>query len=513
MNAPKKRGQPAKEIGGGNSPLATASSPVAAVSSATPTSGGHPRNAPEEQTKSYSTSENNSCWRTVRLSDYADTCLGKMLDQNKNRGDYYPYLGNSDVRWGTFELDNLSTMRFEKDEHDRYGLEYGDLVVCEGGEPGRCAIWKSEVSGMKFQKALHRIRPKSELDNTFLFYWFLRVGQTKEIESFFTGTTIKHLTGQALKALQIPLPPLPIQKRIAHILGTLDDKIALNRRINQTLEAMAQALFQSWFVDFDPVKAKQQALEASGTAQAAELAAMQVISGKSPAQLKAFQKQQPEQYAELERTAKLFPSKLVESELGLIPEGWEVKALDQCYNLVMGQSPPGTSYNETGEGSAFYQGRTDFGFRFPSNRIFTTAPTRFAKKLDTLVSVRAPVGDVNMAKEECCLGRGLAAVRHKTNAYSLTFYQMLNLKPIFNSFESEGTVFGSINKVSFENIRTLSFPKKLIVEFEKKVNPVDSIILMNSIEIDSLTSTRDSLLPKLLSGEIDISNINVVGNK
>ncbi|MCP4409800.1 MAG: restriction endonuclease subunit S, partial [Gammaproteobacteria bacterium] len=192
-------------------------------------------------------------WRTVRLGDYADSCLGKMLDKEKNRGTFYPYLGNKNVRWGSFDLNNLAQMRFEDHEHERYGLKHGDLIVCEGGEPGRCAIWKDEMSNMKIQKALHRIRPQKELNNVYLHYWFLFAGKIGALEPFFTGTTIKHLTGRAIADLQIPTPPLPEQKAIAHILGSLDDKIELNRRMNATLEGMAQALFKSWFVDFDPV--------------------------------------------------------------------------------------------------------------------------------------------------------------------------------------------------------------------------------------------------------------------
>ena len=111
-------------------------------------------------------------WEKVRLGDVTDSCLGKMLDQAKNKGEYQPYLANLNVRWGTFDLDNLSQMKFEDNEQERYGLKYGDLVVCEGGEPGRCAIWKDQIPGMKIQKALHRVRVHDCLDYRYLFYWF-----------------------------------------------------------------------------------------------------------------------------------------------------------------------------------------------------------------------------------------------------------------------------------------------------------------------------------------------------
>lgn len=127
-----------------------------------------------------------------------------MLDKNKNRGDFQPYLGNKSVRWGGFDLEELQEMRFEAHEHDRYGLQYGDLIVCEGGEPGRCAIWRDEVPNMKIQKALHRIRVKNGLNNEYLYYWFLLAGRNGWLDPYFTGTTIKHLTGKALAELPVP---------------------------------------------------------------------------------------------------------------------------------------------------------------------------------------------------------------------------------------------------------------------------------------------------------------------
>lgn len=110
-------------------------------------------------------------WITKPLEDVADFTLGKMLDQKKNRGEPLPYLANVNVRWGAFELDDLRYMKFESHEVERYSLKYGDIVMCEGGEPGRCAIWKKHQPGMMIQKALHRIRPHDCLDANYLFYF------------------------------------------------------------------------------------------------------------------------------------------------------------------------------------------------------------------------------------------------------------------------------------------------------------------------------------------------------
>ena len=175
-----------------------------------------------------------------------------MLDAKKNRGIPQPYLANVNVRWGSFDLDDLPLMRFEESENERYGLKFGDIVVCEGGEPGRCAIWKDQVPNMKIQKALHRVRCHENVDYRFLYYYLLWAGKKGLFDQYCTGSTIKHLPGEKLKILPIRMPPLAEQQRIAKILSSLDDKIELNNAINRNLEEQAQAIFKSWFFDFEP---------------------------------------------------------------------------------------------------------------------------------------------------------------------------------------------------------------------------------------------------------------------
>ncbi|MGP1680310.1 MAG: restriction endonuclease subunit S, partial [Burkholderiales bacterium] len=275
-----------------------------------------------------------------------------------------------------------------------------------------------------------------------------------------------------LSRLEIPLPRLPEQRAIAHILGTLDDKIELNRSMNETLEAIARALFKSWFVDFDPARAKTESRDAG-----------------LPRPL-----------------ADLFPDRFVESDLGDIPEGWEVGTVDDEFDLTMGQSPPGETYNEVGEGLPFYQGRTDFSFRFPTRRVYCTAPTRFANAGDTLISVRAPVGDINMASERCAIGRGVASARHKTGSRSYSYQFMRSIEEVFARFEAEGTVFGSIGKKDFHAIACAMPPPKLVVALETKLSPLDDRIEVNERESATLTALRDALLPKLISGELQVKD-------
>ena len=168
-------------------------------------------------------------WVEQPLEMIAKCELGKMLDKKKNKGEYKPYLSNVDVRWGFFEMENLKDMRFESREFERYSLKVGDIVMCEGGEAGRCALWKGAKSKMMYQKALHRIRTKENIECGFLFYQFLNMGNNGEFEPYYTGATIKHLPLQILKSIPIIIPPLPTQKRIADILSAYDDLIENNQ--------------------------------------------------------------------------------------------------------------------------------------------------------------------------------------------------------------------------------------------------------------------------------------------
>ena len=281
---------------------------------------------------------------------------------------------------------------------------------------------------------------------------------------------------QDIAELELRLPPLPEQRRIAGILGALDDKIALNRRIVATLEGMAQALFRSWFVDYEPVRAKMSGRWRRGES----LAGM-------PADL-----------------WDAFPNRLTATTLGDAPAGWEVRAVDECFNLTMGQSPPGSSYNDDGEGMPFFQGRAEFDFRYPQNRRYCTAPKRLAEPDDTLVSVRAPVGTINMAYDRCCIGRGLAALRHKSGSASYTYYAIDALQPEIQQYEQTGTVFGAITKRQFEELPALEPPPEIVNAFDAYARHWDERIRLNTAQSRALAALRDALLPRLVSGELRV---------
>ena len=276
----------------------------------------------------------------------------------------------------------------------------------------------------------------------------------KYIVNHCSGSTVKHTSPTNIGSYVFKAPSLEKQKNLVSFLDNIETKIELNRRINENLEQQAQALFKSWFVDFEPFK----------------------------------------------------DGKFVDSELGMIPEGWRVGVLADIANITMGQSPKGTSYNEIGDGISFYQGRAEFGNRFPSVRLFTTEPSRYAEPYSVLLSVRAPVGDINIAVERCCIGRGLASILSKNKHQSFVLYTMFFLKKELDKFNSEGTVFGSINRSSLENLKIIIPPVDIIDKFENLTSKIDVMLLNLFQETTSLAQLRDTLLPRLMSGELEIKD-------
>lgn len=383
------------------------------------------------------------------------------------------FIRGGDIADGRVLTGQLRTITREvSEQYRRTKLRGGEIVVSLVGNPGQVAIVPSSLKGANIARQAGLVRLREDVDSRFVKYFLSsRIGQ-EALGAHSRGSVQQVINLRDLKTVLVPTPPLPEQRAIAHILGTLDDKIELNRLMSGTLEAIARALFKSWFVDFDPVRAKAEGRD-SGLPQP---------------------------------LADLFPDSFEESELGDIPKGWEVGCVDDDFDLTMGQSPPGSTYNKTGNGLPFYQGRADFTFRFPNRRVYCSAPTRVAKYGDTLISVRAPVGDVNMASENCAIGRGVAAARHKVDSRSYTYYFMRGLEDVFARFEAEGTVFGSIGKKDFHAIPCVIPTKAVVPAFESVCSPLDSRIETNEQESRTLAALRDALLPQLISGELPVTD-------
>lgn len=177
-----------------------------------------------------------------------------------------------------------------------------------------------------------------------------------------------------------------------------------------------------------------------------------------------------------------------------LPAGWRYGSLSDIATITMGQSPSGETLNKKGNGYLFYQGCSDFGIRFVAPRVFTTAPTKYAEPFDILMSVRAPVGSLNITKEKCCIGRGLAAIRAKQGEQSFVLYTLKNQSLAFTIADDDGSVFGSINKDGINSLSIILPPDTVINEFNKNVSQIDDLIVQYESEINLLTKMLGIIL-------------------
>jgi len=373
-------------------------------------------------------------WREVHLGDVAEIVMGQSPPGStyNESGDGLPFFqGVKDFGYRN------PTPRVFCSRPSRVA-QPGDILFSVRAPIGRVNIADRECT---IGRGLSIIQPRDKAGSRYIEFALRYLEPTwQAIEG--GGSVFGNATRQDVELLSLTWPDEVSDRRIiAEVLGSLDDKIELNRRMNATLESMARAVFKAWFVESEEAK------------------------------------------------------------------GWKAGTVDEDFSLIMGQSPPGETYNEEKVGIPFFQGRADFGFRFPTNRVYCTAPTRFAKPGDTLVSVRAPVGGINMAAEECAIGRGVAAIRHKTGSRSYTYYSMHMLKEEFNRFEAEGTVFGSINKADFQALKVKIPPPDKVLEFEEICYPIDQQIENNEKQSRTLAALRDALLPRLMSGEVRVKSV------
>ena len=335
----------------------------------------------------------------------------------------------------------------------------GDILISAAGTIGKTVIFDGEDSYFQDSNIVWIENDESKVTNQFLYYFL-------QTNPFITtnGSTIKRLYNDNLRDTKIPnVPSIQQQNQITDILGALDNKIQINNQINQELETMAKTLYDYWFVQFDFPDQNGKPYKSSG--------------GKMV------------YHPELKRE---------------IPEGWGVEKLKNIANITMGQSPKGSSYNEAGEGIMFFQGSTDFGWRFPVARQYTTEPSRIAEEDDILLSVRAPVGTLNIADTRCCIGRGLAAINSKVGANSYIFNVMQDFKKLFDMINSVGTTFGSITKDDLYSLQLVYPPTELLMKFDKSVKSFDKEIKNRSRQNQELTQLRDLLLPMLMNGQVKV---------
>lgn len=348
-----------------------------------------------------------------------------------------------------------------------YLHDKGDLIVAmteqAAGLLGSCAFVPDSDRYLHNQRLGLITTDPEQLNQTFVFYLFQTKSVRNQIRLTSTGSKVKHTSPERIYAVTAPLPKVEVQERIAAVLSALDAKIDCNNRINAELEAMAKTLYDYWFVQFDFPDASGKPYKSSG--------------------------------------GKMVYNATLKRE---IPEGWQDKQLCQIANITMGTSPTGNSLNAFGDGIEFFQGSTDFGWQFPTVRQYTTQPVRMAKRGDILLSVRAPVGDLNVAHIDCCIGRGLAALNSKDGFDGFLFYVMQYFKTVFDRRNSEGTTFGSITKDDLHSLPLACPTPDLLRKYNDVVSGYNQMVFTRSMENQQLAQLRDWLLPLLMNGQVTV---------
>ncbi len=427
-------------------------------------------------------------WSKVPLDEVIDLVLSSVDKKTKDNERAVQLCNYTDVYYNNFIHSSLDFMTATATDREiaKCSLSSGDVVITKDSEKhddiGVPALVREDIPGLVCGYHLAILRPMpSKIEGNYLFYALCTSEVQHQFHSYANGITRFGLRKADIGLVEIPLPPLPEQRTIAHILGTLDDKIELNRRMNETLEEMARALFKSWFVDFDPVRAKMEGRDTGLPSDVADL----------------------------------FPDRLVDSELGEIPEGWEVGVLDDAIELLSGGTPR-TSVASYWNGDIPWYTAKDAPslsdiFALDTERSITQAgvensSTKILPVGTTIITARGTVGSlaclgIPMAMNQTCYGIQGA------QGYS-DFFTYWTIRKAVDELQSRthGTIFDTITRQTFKIVDMVLPPVNVTEAFECTVNPIMKRILNNLHESQTLTAQRDALLPKLVSGEVRVDH-------
>ena len=405
------------------------------------------------------------------MSKLMDLCFnitdgehGTVIDDPK--GNFF-LLSNKNIVNGKVNIDPKLDRRINESTFNKINkrtkIETNDVLISTVGTIGKTSIVEKSVN-FAVQRSVGIIKTNHQkLNPYYLKYQLMTSEFQNRLKLLSKGAVQKCLFIEDLKNLEVLCPSIETQNKVAHTLKILEDKISNNNKINAELESLAKTIYDYWFLQFEFPNEEGKPYKSSG--------------------------------------GKMVWNEELKRE---IPEGWRKGSLSDICSITMGASPNGESLNENQNGLIFYQGKADFSFRFPSIRMFTTSPIRYAKKNDVLISVRAPVGDLNIANNDCCIGRGLAALHSSYPSY--LYYKMVSSKNLFSYYNQNGTTFGAVTKENLHNLEIVVPNEKTIMLFEKTISPLDKKISILSQENQELSSLRDFLLPMLMNGQISFSD-------
>ena len=423
-------------------------------------------------------------WYTKSLADLIEIIGGGTPKTSVT--DYWngeiPWLSvvdfNTDNRWVSKTEKHITELGLK--ESSTVMLRSRDIIISARGTIGAIA---QLTRPMAFNQSCYGIRGIDGVTDTDFIYYTLKHAVTG-LKKIAHGAVFDTITRDTFKVIEVLIPPLVEQKRIASLLGALDDKIEIIGKINQRLEATARALFQSWFVDFDPVRAK--------------------LDGRKP-------------FGIDELTSDLFPDTFQDSELGNIPKGWTIKPVGEVVDCVGGGTPSTAELKYWEGGTHHWTTPKDFSslqspILLNTDRKLTDAGiAKISSGLlpagTLLLSSRAPVGYLAIASMPVAINQGFIAL--KCNEYASNYFMLNWCQSNMPEIESRatGTTFAEISKQNFRPIRVVLPSKNLMSAFTGKVEPLYEQITANLRQSQTLASLRDTLLPKLLSGELSVENL------
>ncbi|WP_439328160.1 restriction endonuclease subunit S [Lonepinella sp. BR2357] len=435
-----------------------------------------------------------SDWNIVELSECADFQEG-YVNPTQTEPSYFggdiKWVRATDLNnWSVFNTSQTLTKKgFLSAKKSALLFEPNTIVISKSGTIGRLGILKDYMCG---NRAIINIKVNDRFDNLFIFYSLLNNRQ--HIEALAEGSVQKNLYISSLKKLKIDVPSLDTQGKIGSILQVFDDKITLNTQTNQTLEQIAQTIFKSWFIDFDPVRAKAEALADGKSEQEANLAAAEVIGGESAVEM-----------------ARVFPSGFGEDG---VPLGWGVKPLKDFGAIICGKTPSKSKTEYYGNDIPFIKIPDMHNNVFITKTVDNLSKTggdsqvkKYIPKGSICVSCIATVGLVAIASELSQTNQQINSIVPNEQYFSEFLYFSLSqekMKKYLIALASSGSATPNMNTSTFSNIEIINPPKELIKIFHHYVVNLFNKILSNNYENHRLSELRDYLLPKLLSGEIEL---------
>ena len=454
----------------------------------------------------------------LKLADIVKIKGGKRLPKGENlqiTPNAHPYIRVRDMK-GKFiptdELEYVPDHIFPKIKN--YIVNTNDVIVSIVGTIGLVSIITEKLNNASQTENCAKLSGLDRIDAEYLYYFLIsEIGQA-ELQKATVGAVQPKLPLYGLENVSIDWKTRTEREEIVKQLNSLDNKIQLNTQINQTLEQIAQALFKSWFVDFDPVRAKVQALSGGLSLEQAELAAMQAISGKTAEELTALSQTQPDRYAELAETAKAFPCEMVEVDGVEVPKGWEYKPADELFDIGIGKTPlrKETEWFSTNPDDMQWISIKDMGnsgvfitesSEFLTNQAVDKFNIRKIPENTVLLSFKLTIGRVSITTCETTTNEAIAHFKITDKSFLTTEYLYLFFQQFdFNSLGSTSSIATAVNSKTIKGIEILIPNEELIKAFQMKISNIFAQIKNLTIENKNLVETRDLLLPKLLNGEI-----------